>query len=379
MSKPIQPLAKPFSLYLDAVRFIAAALVVLDHYLQYGVVQGALAGAVPSMGRQAVVIFFVLSGFVIAYTTEQKQQSAADYITARCARIYSVALPVVLLSFAAAALATAVFGAQVGNAYEVTKAYIYLPFHLLFLGQLWTFSDTPPWLAPYWSLGYEVWYYVLFGVMFYLRGARRLVVGALVFALIGYKLWLLLPVWLSGVWLYHWQKTHRVPLAVARIGFVATLGLLVAYNLGGLEAHLRALGVALWPFPGKQLGSAERFLADYAACAIVLANFAFARFAGFERILRFANPIRTLASYTFTLYLAHGLVLGAWRTFRTPHGDPVDIFLVTAAIVLFTWSLGHITEGRKHRLHALFDGWSRAARSRLGLSAQPAAPVRPST
>jgi peptidoglycan/LPS O-acetylase OafA/YrhL len=367
MNNKVGRLDKSFSLYLDAVRFIAAVLVVLAHYLEYGIVQGPLVHFVPNMGREAVIIFFVLSGFVIAYASEHKQQSARDYIIARCARIYSVALPVLLLSFAGAGLALRVFQADIGAGYEIAKAYAYLPFHLLFLGQLWTFSESPPWLGPYWSLGYEVWYYVLFGVAFYLRGARRWTAGAIVFAIAGYKLWLLLPVWLSGVWLYHWQKRHTVPRRAARLGWLATLILLAAYNLTGTEAVLRSAGCAIWPFPGLPLGSSERFLADYVVCAIVLANFEFARCARFKGIELVATPVRMLSSYTFTLYLAHGLILGAWLTFAT------------AAIVIFTWLLGLLTERRKSLFHAFFDAladWlvpvrGRPARPGIRLATEP--------
>jgi hypothetical protein len=196
---------------------------------------------------------------------------------------------------------------------------------------------------------------VLFGVVFYLRGARRWGAGVIVFAIAGYKLWLLLPVWLSGVWLYHWQKRHTVPRIAARIGWLATLVLFAAYNLAGTEAVLRSAGRAIWPFHGLPLGSAERFLADYVVGALVLANFEFARCARFKAIELVATPVRLLASYTFTLYMAHGLILGAWHTFVKPDGSALAAGLLTAAIIGFTWLLGLLTEQRKGLFHVFFD------------------------
>jgi peptidoglycan/LPS O-acetylase OafA/YrhL len=356
MSNPARPLAPSFSRYLDGVRFVAAVLVVLAHYLQYGVVQGAAAGFMPDMGREAVVIFFVLSGFVIADSTERKQLSARAYIVARCARIYSVVLPVLLLAFACAAIGAWVFHVPVANLYQVARAYVYLPFHLLFLGELWTLSIEPPWLVPYWSLGYEVWYYALFGIMAYLRGARRWLVAALVFALVGYNLWLLLPVWLGGVWLQRWQQRHRMAAGVARIGWVATLALLALYNLSGTEATLRGLVDATWPFPALPLGGTDRFVGDYLVGAIVVANFACARWARFEGIARVAGPIRVLSSYTFTLYLSHSLILGAWRSLGGLDGSVAKAAAVTASIVASTWVLGMVTERRKDSYRRAFDG-----------------------
>jgi peptidoglycan/LPS O-acetylase OafA/YrhL len=371
MSNPARPLDPSFSRYLDGIRFVAAVLVVLAHYLQYGVVQGAPARWIPDMGREAVVIFFVLSGFVIADSTERKQQSARAYIVARCARIYSVVLPVLLLSFALAAIGAWVLHAQVANLYQVSRAYVYLPFHLLFLGELWTLSIEPPWLSPYWSLGYEVWYYVLFGVIYYLRGVRRWLAAALVFAFVGYNLWLLLPVWLSGVWLHRWQKRHRLPPALARIGWVATLALLALYNLAGTEAILRAFVDATWPFPALPLGGTDRFLGDYVVAAIVLANFACARWARFDGIARVARPIRVLSSHTFTLYLSHSLILGAWRSLAGIDGSAATAAAVTASVVASTWLLGMLTERRKDSFQRVFD----AIAARLAALFGHAAPV----
>jgi len=334
-----------FSLYLDLVRFMAAFLVLLTHYRQYGLVGGWAAGLIPLAGRESVIVFFVLSGFVIAYSTLSKAVSPRDYVAARLTRIASVALPIVLLAFACAAVVSRIEGPGLVQAYVLRKAYIYLPLHLLFLGEAWTLSETPPWLAPYWSLGYEVWYYVLFGVLCYLRGRRRLLAAVLALAIMGYKLWLLLPVWAAGVVLYRWLEGHAMPRPAARIGWLATTLLLIAYNLSGLEDQLCALAVSLWPFPGLPLGSAERVLADYLVGALIVANFACARYAAFPVLERFGERIRRLSFYTFPLYLAHALILGIWHAFH-PHqaGSALDILSVSVIIIVFTWALGRGAE-----------------------------------
>ena len=189
------PLDRTFSLYLDLTRFIAAALVVLSHFVDPALVSRSTGLAIPDLGREAVVLFFVLSGFVNAYTTHYKRQSPRDYIVARAARIYSVALPLLLLAFPLAAAAMYVTDFQPLAWYQLTKAHIYLPFHLLFAGELWTFSESPPSLSPYWSLNFEVWYYVLFGAAIYLQGKRRMIVLGALMLFVGPKLWLLLPGW----------------------------------------------------------------------------------------------------------------------------------------------------------------------------------------
>lgn len=365
MAASSPPLARPLSLYLDCCRLLAALLVVVSHYGPFGVITRGADAWVPDLGREAVMVFFVLSGFVIAYTTEQKNQSLRAYCLARCTRIYSVALPVLLLSFLGAGLLVALGEADTERFYQLAKPWLYLPLHLLFMGELWTISETPPLLAPYWSLGFEVWYYVLFGALFYLRGRRRLVVGGSLFLLLGPKLWLLLPVWASGVLLYRWQKTHTLARRPALLGWLATLVLLAAFKLSGLDTGLRELARATWPFPAVPLKSADRYLADYLVCLLVLANFWCARHAGFTRLLRFERPIRALSAYTFTLYLVHALVIGLWLgLYAHDPASGADVALLSVLIVLATWGLGQLTEHRRH--------WFQAGFERLAARVRPA-------
>ncbi|QYF95086.1 acyltransferase [Massilia sp. PAMC28688] len=347
-----------FSLYLDLLRFCAAVLVVLAHY-------GQQRFFIPSgnhlydFGREAVIVFFVLSGLVIAHTTAVKKASLKEYIAARCARMYVTVIPMLVLSFLLAALLPAQAGTAVAGAYQLAKLYIYIPLHLLFMGELWQLAEVPPFLAQYWSLSYEVWYYVLFGIVFYLRGALRTVLAAAVLLLIGPKLWLLLPVWLAGVWVYRHQQCLPVAPPVARAGCVATVALLVAWKWFALDIALRALGRELWPFPGFSLGSADRYLADYAVCLLVCLHFLCARQAQFSFPPAVAGVIRTLAGYSFTLYLVHGLVLGVWpRLFAHDPASALDIALLTICVAGATLVIGNVTEQRKpglqRRLNVVF-------------------------
>jgi peptidoglycan/LPS O-acetylase OafA/YrhL len=344
------PLSESFSLYLDLTRFIAALLVVLAHYLQHNIVQGDLASFIPNMGREAVVVFFVLSGFVITYVVKSRKTSAREYIAARSGRIYSVALPILILGWLLAGVL------ENSAQYQFAKPYVYIPLHLLFLGQSWTLSEVPPMLAPFWSLCYEVWYYVLFGVVYYLKGWRRTIAVVVVLGVMGFKLWLLLPVWLSGVALYHLQARLALTQFTARIGLVVSLSLLVVYNLAGLEIALRSLAVAAWPFSSLSLASAERFLGDYVVCALVVANFLCARFAGLSGLLKYGGQIRAVAAFTFTLYLSHMLVVLTWLKIY-PHEakNLYDVVGITVAIGLVTIALAQLTERRKDRFRQPVD------------------------
>lgn len=354
-----------FSLYLDLVRFLAAVAVVVSHLLTGGLIPPGAAPYIPELGREAVIVFFVLSGFVIKYAADQKHAGLQDYVVARCARIYSVALPVLLASFLIAALVLSFSNVTVSTGYQVAKAYIYIPFHLMFAGEFWNLGETPPWLIPYWSLSYEVWYYVLFGIAYYLSGIRRTLLLGGVVLLVGFKLWLLFPVWLSGAWLYGWSKSHPIPYRWARAGWVVSIVALCVFKITDADHYLRALGGELWPIAGLKLGSADRFLSDYLVCAIILTNFVCARNLGFSALRMSMGPVRALSAYTFTLYLVHNLVLMAWKGFY-PHqpAGMADLSLLLVSVATVTYLAGFVTERRKGAFERFFRGlYDRAVRA----------------
>jgi len=337
-------LDRPFSLYLDVVRTLAAAAVVVAHFGYFNIFDARQIDAIPDFGREAVIAFFVLSGFVIAYSAETKNLSLADYAVARCARLYSVVLPVLLLAFLLSGLAAGLAHAHIDSGYELNKPWAYVPFHLLFLGDLWSFAERPPWLIPYWSLDYEAWYYVLFGAAWYLKGRRRVLALAAILALVGPRLWLLLPVWLGGVALYRWQRTRVLPVGAARALWALTVLAIAVWGWLDPEPFLRGVANRAWPFPFIRMGSADRVLADYAVGLMVLLNFAAARHAGFRLLERAQAAIRRVSAHTFTLYLSHGVVIGAWQALIPSRpGHVIDIAALACAIVAVAAALQPFT------------------------------------
>src|SRR4051812_7064241 len=84
------------SLYLDAIRLVAALLVFLSHG-RFGFFSSGQ-NWLPSCGREMVIVFFVLSGFVIAYAHARRPSDWRGYASDRLSRIYSVAFPAIVLT-----------------------------------------------------------------------------------------------------------------------------------------------------------------------------------------------------------------------------------------------------------------------------------------
>jgi len=190
-----------------------------------------------------VIVFFVLSGLVIAFVTETRadEHRFAPYLFARLARLWSVALPALALTTLFDALGQAVRPETYWfHALNSASVAINLLVSALFANQFYLFGEgfQPGSNLPYWSLSYEFIYYVLFGLVFLRRNRARWVWAVLFAYLAGYRIMLLLPVWLLGVLV--WRGRGRV--ASAWLGWLLAVAPLAAYGAMRLAKMGRGTG-----------------------------------------------------------------------------------------------------------------------------------------
>lgn len=294
------------SVFLDLVRFCAALAVMLDHVWPLLAPRFPL----PWPGHQAVVVFFVISGFVIAYVADGKEKTLSDYALHRAARIWSVAVPALVLG---ALVSTFVRSSSIPDVplppVGLTNSFLAVVANLAFLGQVWSFDIAPPLDPPYWSLNYEVWYYAIFGAWTYLHGNRRIATVILLAFACGPKILLMLPCWLLGVYAYRHPPAYTTKAAIT-IFCATVLAYLVLFQTDfakGLQNHM----TVLWPALMLELGGSNKFVGDFILAVVISANFGAVR--KLDRygvtLLRFSGPIRKVASYTFSIYLYHVPIL----------------------------------------------------------------------
>ena len=345
-------MTRSFSVYLDLVRFLAAFLVLL-HHARYLYDPG---GALFSLGHEAVIVFFVLSGYVIAYVADTKELTLKDYTIARLARIYSVVLPAVvltgLLDFVGSSIHLAAYEAG-------AQAWDHIPLRiagsLLFLNQIWFVSMQLFSNVPYWSLGYEIWYYVGFALVTYVGGARGRWLFFLLAVLIGPKIILLMPLWWGGVYLYRSKALRNIPQAVAWGLLLLSAAGFAAYLHWGIAGWAEGVTLSLFGQDlTHELVSSKRFLSDYFLGLCVAAHFAALR-AICQRHQEvpqgFARPIRALAGSTFTLYLLHRpLILFYAAVFQVEAAGPGFYVFLLALIVATAYVISLFTEQKKHVL-----------------------------
>lgn len=353
-------MSRSLSVYLDLVRFLTALLVFVVH-ANYQRFTGGLPVLhhLKDLGNDAVMVFFVLSGFVIAHVVATKERRIDVYAASRLARLYSVVVPAlvltVLLDVAGAQLDPSLY---TGRWYEFDQPLLRVAAALSFTNELW-FSYTRPFSnGPFWSLGYEAWYYVLFAAAHFLRGRTRLVAVSAVCLVIGPKILLLLPVWWMGVWAY--RRLHEVRIGVlhALVLFVGSFGAYLLFRLaGGPDRLLDLTGEWLGTeVLHDQLSWSRRFLASYVIGACVAIHFvgAAALAQHLKRVPRvLERPIRHAAGFTFSLYLLHYPLLQFFSALVPAAGmESHRAAFVALGSLAVVYAVGSAIERRKEPLRA---------------------------
>lgn len=335
------------SSYLDFMRFTAAFAVLLGHMDLDGLSMSwmPLAG----YSHEAVIIFFVLSGFIIYYSTTSRASSWQQYAVARLSRIYSVAFPAVLVCVGLALWLASQpgFNPKLFSNYSEPTLWD-VASSLLFINESWLHGKVVPMNHPYWTLCYEVWYYAIFGAFFFGRPRWRWWLVGLAAAVAGPAILLLFPVWVLGAWLAasgrydaSWPKGWAVFL------FLGSLAVVVAINVAELDAMVQSFLYnhvpGFWRLDGSQ-----RFVTDYvigAALCLHIVAFSSLPASVHQFFERYQGLFASIAGFSFTLYLFHRpmtQLLGA--AFPQPVGAVWQTALIACGILLACWTISWGTE-----------------------------------
>lgn len=317
-SPPSAPRERQHLYWLDWVRFLAAFGVLAAHTREFNwdgfaAYTGqenspalALFISLFSLGRQAVVVFFVLSGWLVGgYAIERVRAGTFDlagYAADRLSRVYVPLVPALLFTLAVV---------------RGLDAPVDLRQYLVCLVGLQNVTSIrmPGANGALWTLAYEIWFYVLTGcaaVACRRRGAgwSRLlgVAGAAVAVWVCVALgWVYLACWLVGAaggWL-------RGRLSPGARPWVAAAGALVM--AGGSAIYQIDKGVLPSPSAGFALpasGLAQLIVAAGALLLVASVSDLAPRTGVGRRIERAGG---WLAAFSYTLYLVHFPVLGALR------------------------------------------------------------------
>ncbi len=341
------------SILLDAVRAGAALVVLLGHMVQMGIYTGPFPLS-EMMQHNAVIVFFVLSGLVIAHSVQTRSSTLSDYVIARAARILPVSLSalvfgtLIYLLVSSQGLLPALFPQPYD---ELSLAALLLP--TVFLSESVP-GGGPVWNPPYWSLVYEVWFYTLFAAAFFLDGRRRIAWLAVLSLVAGWRILLMLPIWLLGAALARyagdWRLTRGKALQVALIGIIALLTASAFSEIGLYAMH------ALHASFGYDLKFSGYFLTDYVFGLGIALLFVAARpFAerGRARLETLKRPIRWLSGFSFSLYIFHWPMLSALSAYGVSAGESLLAFAALAGGIVGACALiATVTEYRSREIRS---------------------------
>ncbi len=284
-----------FSAYLDIVRFTAALTVFLGHAAGK-LWTGGFLWPLGAYGDTCVVVFFVLSGFVIGYVSDTKETIWQEYAVNRVARLWSVVLPALVLTFV-----IDYFGVRIAPDLYLDRPWFggdMLPLRylasLFLVHDFWSLGLAPGINQPFWSLSFEALYYVVFGIAFFARSRWKWLAIAVALLLSGPIIAALLPVWLLGFYCYRLTKHRQLPFGLAALAFIVGLALLALAPT--IRASLTGVSV-----PGALV---QRYIDAGSFVLNLLGAYGLCVHAK-PLPPRVARAIAHVAGTTFALYLLH--------------------------------------------------------------------------
>lgn len=349
------------SRYFDALRWFSAFYVMVYHLrpvLFAGFNQLPRKGAMikafyaaTSMGYEFVMLFFVLSGYLISASViravQEDNWSWKHYLINRMTRLWIVLIPALFLTY---------FWAQVQSAlfyYDGDLGWTDLLGNLFFLQGIWVANYGGN--LPLWSLGYEFWYYLLFPSLLLLFVSRRpvhkLLYGALavgIALIVGKAILMYFSVWLLGT-LLAVAPAVRLPKAVlVRVaGPLAMAALAVSLLLSKTLTGDAAAG-------SMEARYATSFAAGFSFAALLYVilhawNQPAQPVAG-EKPFAFHT---FMAGFSYTLYLTHYPLVnlirvwlgdGKWGVWNPDAYHLALALLISAAIMAYAWLVSRMTE-----------------------------------
>ena len=317
--------AKVYFPLLDLLRGLAALLVFAEHWrnflfedysqLENPGLAFKLFYVFTGAGREAVMIFFVLSGCVIAHVIQTLHESGRwswrVYLTARLSRLWIVLIPALVLtafwdhlgmhlSKGDGSIYTGQgFGNMMNDAVADKVGLDVWLGNVFFLQTVFvpTFGSN----VPLWSIAYEFVYYLVYPLLFLtvcpktplrLRPAF-LVTAALLLMVAGKSILGLFPIWLAGAMAYGLFRKKPAAPRLALAGFL----------MGGLGLVTCVMG-----------SRANMTLPFLSWNGLLAVSTAFTIYFGMSveiksRLKLILRPFELLSSISYSLYLLHMPVL----------------------------------------------------------------------
>lgn len=330
---------------LDVVRALAALYVVMNHIVAHAQITGPVY-LIFKWGPEAVMVFFLLSGFVIFHNEKHRiHNDLSGYYTRRLRRIY----PTLLVAFALSAVLALLSGSLVAR---------FDPWSLILnLASLQDLDFKPgnivlPFLGngPLWSLSYEVAFYLVFPlIMVVYRKGRRLALASVgVASIAGLMTYFVVPNHFSLVlaYLLTWWAGAVIADLYARNEL--RVGSLLPV-LGWFAALCAATGLAMLLNQRADMSQIFKLTLTLFVFALGCVVIAGSRLA--QTFARFCAPTAPVAAYvasiSYGLYVFHFPLLTQSGLARSPLGFILALVLLIAISIVGDRWLARVLSPRR--------------------------------
>ena len=177
-----------------------------------------------SHAHAAVMVFFVLSGYVIASSVERRRAlgfTLKDYYLDRFSRIYSVLIPAIILTVLLDAIGAELFQQRYLDPALLPQDHFFIRFlvNIFSLQGIWGYRVQLGSNPALWSIGYEFCYYVLYSLLIWRPRHWQLFILCIA-VVVGPNVLMYGLIWLLGVLAFRMQSKLKIKFLVSLCGLV---------------------------------------------------------------------------------------------------------------------------------------------------------------
>ena len=289
-------------------------------------------GSLPHFLSIGVDIFFVISGFIMWYTTVDGKLTTTAFWQNRIIRIVPLYWLVTSFYVFVLLVSPSIMQSAQFDLFHIITSYLFIPS---------PHPSAPEWMwplvVPGWTLNYEMFFYLLFGLCLVIPLQwRAATIVALLACLVGLQSFN--PPTNSIIGFYSSSIVLEFAFGVL-LGYLYSRKLAVPPVLS-LAMILSGIAAAL-SFSGSLAMSQRAIDFGIPAFLIVAGGIFFERSRGVREV---ALP-KLLGDASYSLYLTHGMVLSAygqfWRKFHLPSvSQPMDFLLFSIVAIIIASIFG---------------------------------------
>jgi peptidoglycan/LPS O-acetylase OafA/YrhL len=361
------------SRYLDLLRGISAIYVMIFHlrpqlFVGSEKVIDSNIGLktlylITSLGYQFVMVFFVLSGYLISTSVirsiQQNRWSWKEYMTNRLIRLWIVLLPALILTYVWDMSSIVLFNND--SSFGGSLSWQNFLGNAFFLQGI--FFENFGSNGPLWSLSYEFWYYLLFPCLAHIFLSKSKKKKALYFLMtiaiclfVGKTIILYFIIWLLGsllglIPLFHMKKKTARFFTLSAVLCVTGISM-IGVKVLELYIFKSAVPNLLHQFP-------YQFIIGFSFALLLYALLSFYN--------RSEEKVETksrqsfswwIASFSYSLYLTHWPVIlfyRSWFGYQSWQPDLRHLLygsIIAVAITFYAWLVSLLTETNTSRIKA---------------------------